>query len=57
MKYPFFESVQDPFGNVLNGASVSIYLTGTTNPAKIYDSTDSLKATAPQLQTDSRGYF
>lgn len=57
MKYPFYESVQDSMGNVLTNASVSIYLTGTTSPAKIYDSNGSVKTTVPQLQTDDKGYF
>ena len=57
MKFTFYESVQDPGGNVLDNAKVFIYLTGTTTPAKIYDNNGAVKTTVPQLLTDSKGYF
>jgi len=43
-------------GVLLKNAGVSIYLAGTSTPARVFDANDSLHDTAPQIYTDSAGF-
>jgi len=57
MRYRYYAVVQDLAGNVVSGASVSVYLAGTTTPANVYTSPSggTGNSTPPQLTTGQDG--
>jgi len=54
-----FYNIFSEGGRPINGVSVSVYLAGTTSPARIYTQEIGgvARTTAPQLTTDSKGFF
>jgi len=58
-RHKFWGFAVDYMGNVVPKASVSIYLAGTTTPAKVYPSRDASTPVTepPQVQCDESGYF
>lgn len=59
MRHPYWGYYVDDLGNSIANGNVSIYLAGTTTPAKIYlTETDPTPIeTPPQLTTDEHGFF
>ena len=59
MRVHFWQTLRDDSGGPVGGATISVYLAGTTTPATIY--TDEIGGqivnTAPQLKTNSAGFF
>ena len=57
-RYPYTEVVRDGNGVVVNGASVTVYLAGTTTLATIYSaSSGGVAITGSAVTTDSAGAF
>jgi len=56
VKYTFYETVGDVYGNAVSNADVYVYLSGTTTAAKVYID-GSAVTTAPQTSTDSFGFY
>lgn len=56
-RYRFDRVVRDALGNGVEGAAISIYLSGTNIPAKIYLTPDSMEAisTPPQIMSGAGG--
>lgn len=59
MRHPYWGYYVDDLGNSIANGNVSVYLAGTTTPAKIYlTETDPTPIeTPPQLTTDEHGFF
>lgn len=59
MRFDYKDEVRDQQGNVVASASVYVYLAGLETAVSIYtvNSGGTAVATAPQLTTDSNGYF
>jgi hypothetical protein len=53
----FYDQVRDQFGNAVEGASVSVYVSGTSTLASIYDSTLATTLIANPITTGSNGEF
>lgn len=58
-RYKYRGIVMDGAGNVQDSADIGIYNDGTTDPSTVYSSESSPTEldTAPQVQSDSNGYF
>ena len=58
-RYNFIGRARDPYGNVVSGVSVYVYLTGTTSPATIFLTKvdNNPISVAPQIASDVSGYF
>jgi hypothetical protein len=52
-RYRYFMIVQDLYGNAVYGASVSVYIHGTSNGATVYDSYDDPTGNSTPPQTSS----
>ncbi len=59
MRYHFWQFLLNQEGQPINGASVSVFLAGTSTPANIFTSEDLTTpvSIAPQLITTSNGFF
>jgi len=57
MRYKYYAVVQDSNGNIISGASVSVYLAGTTTPANVYISPSGSTGsnTPPQVTSSGDG--
>jgi hypothetical protein len=60
MRYKYFGYVRDNNGTVLNGATIVVYLAGSSNVATIYSTYDTAVVTpivGSQVASDADGYF
>lgn len=59
MRYHFWQFLINQEGQPINDAEISIYLAGTTTPARIYtgEITSNVVNVAPQVLTNANGYF
>jgi hypothetical protein len=56
LKFKYQDVVQDTNGAIKIGATVTVYLTGTTTPADLYED-DSVTSKTNPVKTDSEGEF